>query len=86
MQLRLWLLRENYISNAVIFQHVPGATLLADYLTKLAYAVQHNVFAFSILGLKLIEITDIRNFLGHGCTEKNSEDDLVKEEERANSL
>ena len=85
MQLRLWMIRENYISNAVIFQHVPGATLLADYLTKLAYAVQHNIFAVSILGLRLIGITDIRNFLGHGCTEKYSEDDL-EEEERANSV
>ena len=46
----------------------------------------HNLFACSILGLKLMGITDIRAHLGHGCTAKNSEDDIVEEEKVANSL
>ena len=68
MQLRLWLLRENYDSKQINLLHVPGVTLLADYLTKLAYASEHNKFAVAILGLTLMGITDIREYLGYGPT------------------
>ncbi len=68
MQLRMWMLRENYDSSQISFLHVPGATLVADYLTKLAFANEHNTFAISILGLALMGATDIREFLGYGPT------------------
>ncbi len=59
MQLRFWAIREHLNTEQVHLNFCPGDSLLADYLTKLAYLDSHIEFVVKILGLALIDKYDI---------------------------
>ena len=62
MQLRLWYCREQNVMANVDVEHMAGAELVADYLTKLADIDQHNLFTIELLGLHLLGITDMFSY------------------------
>jgi hypothetical protein len=55
MELRLWYTREQYQMGNVDLEYTPGATLVADKLTKLGNKADHRAFTRVIMGLNLLD-------------------------------
>jgi hypothetical protein len=54
MELRMWYTREEYRKGKTGIEHTPGASLVADKLTKLGNVTEHRAFTIEIMGLKLL--------------------------------
>ena len=59
MQLRMWYVREQYLAGVIDLDHMAGAILTADYLTKVADAASHGIFTIDILGLRLLGLKSL---------------------------
>ena len=55
MELRMWYVRERYMSGGVVLDYMSGITIPTDKLTKLGCKASHIQFTRDILGLKLLE-------------------------------
>lgn len=59
MELRMWYIRESYKKGNMIFQYMPGTEIPVDQLTKVGTADQFQTFRNNILGLNLLDQSDL---------------------------
>jgi hypothetical protein len=64
MRLRQWYLRENYQMSRYLYELKPGMDLTADILTKLNGVADHGEKACKLMGLKLIDIDNLKELNG----------------------
>ena len=74
MELRMWYTREEFRKGKTVFDHTPGASLVADKLTKLGNVTEHRVFVTEIMGLNLLENPEA--YFGAAAAEPETLDDF----------